>query len=390
MKAAKFFLLAWTLFLISVVIFILKLSGVLPVNTFTNNAVLYGSALEAILLSFALADKINTYKKEKEKEQQEKLQALEENKRIIINQNQILETKVQEKTKKLTEANQGLSKALEDLKNTQVSLVESEKMASLGQLTAGVAHEINNPINFVSSNVRPLIRDFEDINSFISSLLNKAKDNQSISADVVKSLHKELDIEYTQKEINDLLIGIQEGANRTAEIVKGLKNFSRLDESDFKTADIEEGLDSTLILLRSNMRGEIDLEKDYDKIPPIDCYAGKLNQVFMNLINNSIYAILNNKSKKTGTKGVIKLITKNEDDNVKIIIEDSGMGMDEETKNKLFNPFFTTKPIGEGTGLGMSITYSIIHDLHKGSIQVESEIGKGTRIELSLPKNLKK
>jgi len=389
-KPSLFFIIAFAIFLVGTIIFVAKDYGQIPYNNFSIYGYQFGSVFQVILLSLALANSINILKKEKEKEQSQKLDALEENKRIILNQNQLLETKVKEKTKELTEANHGLNKALDDLKSTQVSLVESEKMASLGQLTAGVAHEINNPINFVSSNVRPLMRDFEDINTFISDLLKKAEKEEVIPAEMVRSLHKELDIEYTQKEINDLLVGIQEGANRTAEIVKGLKNFSRLDESDFKTADIEEGLDSTLILLRSNMRGEIDLEKEYDKIPPIDCYAGKLNQVFMNLINNSIYAILNNKLKQSGSKGTIKLITKNLDSSVKIIIEDTGMGMDKETKNKLFNPFFTTKPIGEGTGLGMSITYSIIHDLHKGNIHVESEIGKGTRIELELPKNLKK
>ena len=160
-------------------------------------------------------------------------------------------------------ANDDLTKTLKDLKNAQVSLVESEKMASLGQLTAGVAHEINNPINFVSSNVNPLIRDFKDINEFISNILSKTEEKEQIVSEEVKKLYEELDIDFTIAEISELLNGIKEGADRTAEIVKGLKNFSRLDEAAFKTVNLEEGLDSILILLRSNMKGEIDIVKNY-------------------------------------------------------------------------------------------------------------------------------
>lgn len=389
-RTAKFFLIAWSLFLISVIVFILTLNGILPYNTFTNNVVLAGSALEALLLSFALADMINTLKREKEEEQAEKLEALKENERIIANQNAMLKEQVDEKTKELRSANEELSDALTDLKNTQVSLVESEKMASLGQLTAGVAHEINNPINFVSSNVNPLIRDFEDVREFIGTILEKAQKNEHVDSTEISNLFEELDIAYTQQEISDLLQGIKEGANRTAEIVKGLKNFSRLDEAAFKTANLEEGLDSTLILLRSNMKGEISLIKDYAGIPKIDCYAGKLNQVFMNLINNSIYAILQDPKKEEKGEGRLTIKTENKEKDIIISIQDNGMGMDEETKAKLFDPFFTTKPVGEGTGLGMSITYSIINDMHKGSVEIESEKGVGTTITMHLPKNLNK
>lgn len=389
-RPALFFVIAFAIFLVGTIFFVLKDYGHIPYNNFSIYVYQFGSVIQVILLSLALANSINILKKEKEKEQQGKLEALEENKRIILNQKDILEVTVKEKTKELVEANKEINLAMDNLKNTQVSLVESEKMASLGQLTAGVAHEINNPINFVSSNVKPLIRDFDDINSFISNLLEKSQEGDSIPSELVTRLHKDLDIAYTQKEIRDLLTGIQEGANRTAEIVRGLKNFSRLDEADFKTADIEDGLDSTLILLRSNLKGEIELLKDYGNITPIDCYAGKLNQVFMNLINNSIYAIANDKSKPQGTVGKIVIKTEETPDSIMISFEDNGMGMDEETKNKVFNPFFTTKPVGEGTGLGMSITYNIIMDMHEGSISVESELGKGTKIALALPKALKK
>jgi len=389
-KAAKFFLLAWTLYIIAVIIFILKLNGIIVSNAFTNNSVLVGSALEALLLSFALADKINTYKAEKEAEQQEKLQALEENKRIILNQNEILESTVKDKTQELVKANGVLTTTLTDLKSAQVSLVESEKMASLGQLTAGVAHEINNPINFVSSNVKPLIRDFSDLREFMEAFKTQHKSEKGVDGEDLIKLYRKLDLDYTLNEIGQLLNGVQEGANRTAEIVKGLKNFSRLDEAEFKTANIEEGLDSTLILLRSNLKGQIKIIKDYGKVPEIDCFAGKLNQVFMNLINNAIYAIFNNPNKDNEGNDLITLKTEDLDDQVLIIIQDNGSGMDEATLNKLFEPFFTTKPIGEGTGLGMSITYNIIHELHKGKLEIESKVNEGTKISIFLPKNLKK
>jgi len=389
-KVAKFFLFAWTLYIIAVIIFILKLNGIIVNNAFTNNSVLFGSALEALLLSFALADKINIYKKEKETEQQEKLEALEENKRIIINQKVILEQKVIEKTQELTSANEELKTTLTDLKSAQVSLVESEKMASLGQLTAGVAHEINNPINFVSSNVKPLIRDFQDLEEFMNAFKIQHNSEEGVDGEALIKLYRKLDLDYTLNEIGQLLSGVQEGANRTAEIVKGLKNFSRLDEAEFKTASIEEGLDSTLILLRSNLKGQIKIVKDYGKVPEIDCFAGKLNQVFMNLINNAIYAIFNNPYKPNDITGVISLTTRDLENTILVTIADNGSGMDEATLNKLFEPFFTTKPIGEGTGLGMSITYNIINDLHKGKLEIESKVNMGTKISIFLPKNLKK
>lgn len=389
-KPAKFFILAFAILLLGTTIYVLKDYGLLPYNSFTYYGYQVGSVIQVILLSLALANSINILKKEKEKEQEKKLAALNENKRIIENQKTMLEEQVQEKTKELRATNDNLSTALYDLKNTQVSLVESEKMASLGQLTAGVAHEINNPINFVSSNVNPLIRDFGDINEFIETLLNSANEDETVKSEKIKGLYTDLDISYTQQEISELLQGIKEGANRTAEIVKGLKNFSRLDESAFKTANLEEGLDSTLILLRSNMKGEITLTKEYAGLPEIDCYAGKLNQVFMNLINNSIYAILKDPNKETKKDSAINIITENLDDSINIIIKDSGMGMNEETKSKLFDPFYTTKPVGDGTGLGMSITYSIINEMHNGSVEVESEEGIGTSIKINLPKNLTK
>ncbi len=387
-KPAVYFVVAWVIFLAGTIIFVIKDYGYLPYNDFTVYSYQVGSIIEVVMLSLALADRINVLKKEKEKEQVEKLIALETNESFIKNQNIFLEQKVQEKTSALTNTNEELNKTLSHLKNTQVSLVESEKMASLGQLTAGVAHEINNPINFVSSNVKPLYRDIEDINTFLEEFKIQHSSDAGINTSNLMELYKKLDLDYARKEIDELLNGINEGAQRTAEIVRGLKNFSRLDEADFKTASIEEGIESTLILLKSNLKGEIEVVKDFCLLPAVDCFAGKLNQVFMNLINNSIYAITHRIKEQAAIPGLITIKTTDLPEHVKISISDNGCGMTDDTLRKLFEPFYTTKPVGEGTGLGMSITYNIINELHKGKIEVSSELNKGTIIEITLPKNL--
>jgi signal transduction histidine kinase len=344
-----------------------------------------GSALEVTLLSFALANKINIYRKEKEESQLEALRVSQENERIIREQNVMLEVKVEERTRALNQSNLDLNLALTDLKNAQTQLVDAEKMASLGQLTAGIAHEINNPINFVSSNIKPLRRDIEDIQDLITKY-EELVDKHSLSEqfDEVAKLKKELDYDYLKHEIDVLLKGMADGAGRTVEIVKGLKSFSRLDESDLKYANVNEGIDSTLIILSSTFRGKINMVKELGQIPEIECFAGKLNQVFMNIINNAAQAVLAIHSNDDEGKVIIR--TQNNGDNISIHIIDNGTGMSEEVRSKIFDPFFTTKKAGEGTGLGLSIVYSII-ELHKGSIEVKSTLGVGTEFIITLPLN---
>lgn len=379
-RSAKFYLVAWLFFLSGIIIFVLRNFGILPFNFFTENAIQIGSATEAILLSIALADRINVLKKEKEKSQAEALQISLDNQRIIREQNVILEEKVEIRTKDLTQANQDLNTAIKDLQDTQTQLVEAEKMASLGQLTAGVAHEINNPINFVSSNIKPLERDIQDIVSIIEKYDEISDDEKRA---VVDELKKEIDYDYLKQEVTMLLKGIQEGANRTVEIVQSLRNFSRLDEHDLKKANVMDGLDSTIVLLNSSMGGVINLIKEYDDVPEIDCYPGKLNQVFMNILSNSIYAIQNKYGTRTGGELLIK--TTHDELNVYVKIRDNGIGMSREILMKVFEPFFTSKPVGEGTGLGLSIVYKIIEN-HKGNIKVDSKEGEWTEFLITLPK----
>ncbi|MBA3830006.1 MAG: sensor histidine kinase [Taibaiella sp.] len=383
-RPASFFLIAWIVFLIGIIFFVLKDFGVIPYNLFTVSAIQIGSAVEVILLSIALADRINILKAEKEESQERTLAALEENARIVSEQNVMLENKVNERTIELQESNQELNKTLVDLKEAEMQLVESEKMASLGQLTAGIAHEINNPINFVTSNVNPLKRDvailLETIVTMETVGLSDVPHAEKVKQ--IQEYKEEIDFDYLKVEIEHLLKGINEGATRTAEIVKGLRIFSRLDEDDLKKADINEGIDSTLVIVNNLLGNSIKLVKNYGNLPLIECYPGKLNQVFLNIISNAIHAI--NKLHETDNKGLLTISTSADENNVYVKFEDNGTGMDDATMKKIFEPFFTTKEVGEGTGLGMSIAYNTINK-HNGQIHIKSVVNEGTEFTLELP-----
>lgn len=383
-RPAIFFFISWLVFLVGVFVFAFKNFNLLPYNNFTVNMMPIGSAMEVLLLSFALADRINILKKEKEQSQAQALAALQENERIIREQNVILEAKVTERTHELKIANEDLNKAMVELKEAETQLVESEKMASLGQLTAGIAHEINNPINFVSSNVMPLNRDVKMLIDVVETM-EKIMEEEKPLADkkkMVASYKEDIDYDYLKIEIDQLLQGIGEGASRTAEIVKGLRIFSRLDEDDLKKTDINEGIESTLIITNNLLGSNIKVEKHYSNLPVVECYPGKLNQVFLNIISNAVYAI--KKQHGDGTNGKLVITTGYDENNVFIKFADNGIGMDEGTRKRLFEPFFTTKEVGEGTGLGMSIAYNTIVK-HNGQINVASEIGVGTEFTLILP-----
>jgi phosphoglycerate-specific signal transduction histidine kinase len=263
-KPAKFFLVAWSMFLIGIFVYILKDMEVLPFNNFTRYTMQIGSAIETVLLSFALADRINILKKEKEESQATALLALQQNEKLIIEQNIVLEKKVEQRTLEL-------NNTLENLKGTQAQLVNAEKMASLGQLTAGIAHEINNPINFVSANVKPLKMDIEDVLALVKKYETLTPDKiTKDDFEEIEKFRKEIDIDYLKKEMEFLLLGIEDGAKRTAEIVSGLKNFSRLDESDVKEVNINDGIGSTLILLKSAVPPNTKIITHLSEIPLIE------------------------------------------------------------------------------------------------------------------------
>lgn len=263
------------------------------------------------------------------------------------------------------------------LQSAQMQLVQSEKMASLGQLTAGIAHEINNPINFVSANIEPLKNDVSDVLEVLH-MYEEVIEAKGLKAhfNAVDKLKHDLELDYIRGEIHALLKGIEEGAVRTKEIVKGLRIFSRLDENDIKQFDVHEGLNSTLTLLKSKLGEKIKVVKNYAELPYIEGYPGKMNQVFMNILTNAVQAMPEG--------GKIYITTSIKDSNVKISIRDTGTGIPVEVKNRIFEPFFTTKDVGEGTGLGLAISFGVVEQ-HKGSIMVESEPGEGTDFTISLP-----
>lgn len=386
-RPAFYFFIAWAIVLVGALIFLLKDYGILPYTTFTSNSFRLASIVEMALLSFALAARINILKKENEESQARELASLLENERLVREQNVVLEQKVEERTEELTASNVSLQETLLHLKETQSQLVEAEKMASLGQLTAGVAHEINNPINFVSSNVAPLKRDIKMIWDTLAQVERIAFDpDLSVEAKQAQivAYKEEIDIAYLREEVDFLLKGMQDGAHRTAEIVKSLRIFSRVDEDSFKFVDINEGLESTMVILNTLITEGITVEKKYGELPKVECEAGKMNQAFLNILTNAIYAINQKFGNTRGGKLEIETGLHKDSANIYMRIADNGIGIPETIREKIFEPFFTTKDVGEGTGLGMSITYNTIAK-HQGKIEVESEEGVGTVFTIILP-----
>lgn len=276
----------------------------------------------------------------------------------------------------LASQKQELEETLNRLKQTQTQLIQAEKMASLGALTAGVAHEINNPLNFVTSNTHALKIDLSELKLLLDEVhkLKEKADGEQLNRILEKI--EELDTEFLNEEVQQLVESIERGAQRTKNIVLGLRTFSRSANDEFVLADIHEGLDSTLTILNSKLKGRIEVHKDYGKIPQIPCQFDKLNQVFMNILSNAIQAI--------DEEGHIYLKTSRKGKEVIISIEDTGSGIPQHLKERIFEPFFTTKGIGEGTGLGLSISYGII-EAHEGRIDLESKEGKGSRFSIILP-----
>ncbi len=382
-KPAGYYLLSYTILIFGILVFIAKDYEIIPYNTLSIYALQITSVIQVALLSFALADKINFFKNENEISQQQALLISKENEKLILEQNIVLENRVIERTVELQDINSTLNLTLSNLKSAQSQLVDAEKMAALGQLTAGIAHEINNPINFVTSNIKPLELDIKDLKEVIEMYEKIDYDGDVIQQlGKIEAFKKQIDLKFVNNEIVSLLAGISEGAKRTAEIIRSLRNFSRIDESDTKPVDLNEGLDSTLVLIRSTFPHQLKIIKTYGDIPPVECLPGKINQVFMNLITNAVHAI---KAKPTlEDEEFLWVSTWKEDDNVKISIKDSGSGMPEEVKQKIFEPFYTTKDVGEGTGLGLSIVFRIIEN-HQGSIDVLTNINQGTEFIITLP-----
>lgn len=286
-----------------------------------------------------------------------------------------LEHKVQERTQQLKEA-------IKELQNTQAMMVHSEKMKSLGELVAGIMHEINNPINFIYGNMTHLKNYSNDLFMIIDKYIEYSGDLTPEHKAECDKLLQEVEYDFLKEDLPDLIKSCHEGTERTKNIILNLKDFSRMEESAITNVDLPKEIDSTLNILNNKFKHGITVHKDYhEDVPKIEAYGGQLNQVFMNILDNAAFAVAD---KAKDNKGEVWVTISKDANFAYIEIKDNGKGMSEETKDKIFNPFFTTKPVGQGTGLGLSISYKVIKN-HKGTITVDSEEGQGTTFTIKLP-----
>ncbi len=284
---------------------------------------------------------------------------------------------------------QELQKAYHELQATQMQLIQAEKMSSLGQLVAGVAHEINNPVSFIYGNLTPISQYTDDL----LSLLQLYEECYPNPPEKITNFMADIELDFLIEDLPKTIKSIETGAERIRDIVKSLRTFSRLDEADLKAVDLHENIDSTLVILQNRFNGKsgkapINVVKNYGDLPLFECYIGLLNQVFMNLLVNAIQAIEERQEIETNpeyTGHVTITTTLNSDRGVSISVKDNGVGMSPEVQAKIFNPFFTTKPVGQGTGMGLPISYQIVTKNHQGELTFTSVLGEGTEFIIYLP-----
>ncbi|QSJ17420.1 HAMP domain-containing protein [Nostoc sp. UHCC 0702] len=296
-----------------------------------------------------------------------------------------LEDRVEERTAEL-------KTTLTELQRTQAQVIQSEKMSSLGQLVAGVAHEINNPVNFIHGNISHLNEYTQDL----LRMIYLYQERHSSDDPEIQAFADEIDLEFLIEDLQKMLSSMKMGTERIRNIVLSLRNFSRMDEAEFKVVNIHEGIESTLLILQHRLKNKpdrpaIEIIRDYSNLPEVECYAGQLNQVLMNILVNAMDAL--DEVNAQGTSEQIKanpsqITIRTSVINsqwIEIAIADNGLGMPEQVKNRIFDPFFTTKPVGKGTGMGMAISYQIIFEKHRGKLQCFSTLGKGTEFIIQLP-----
>jgi signal transduction histidine kinase len=314
-----------------------------------------------------------------------------------------LEKKVIERTAELSAANEHLQteihdrqqaqaelqQTLEKLQKAQAQLIQTEKMSGLGQMVAGVAHEINNPVSFIYSNIAPAKQYINDI----FGLLELYQEQYPEPTEDIEAEIEAIDLDFILEDLPKILKSMKFGAERISEIVKSLRTFARLQEAEVKLINLHESLDSTLIILKNRLKSQvnqpnIEIIKEYGELPQVECYAGQLNQVFMNLLSNAIDAFDLTSRQPINLSSNPKIYIRSwlsDSNHVTIQIADNGCGMSEEIRHKIFDPFFTTKPVGKGTGLGLSTSYQIIVDQHGGELECVSTPGKGTEFMITIP-----
>ncbi|MBD2497938.1 ATP-binding sensor histidine kinase [Nostoc sp. FACHB-280] len=316
---------------------------------------------------------------------------LNQTKQQLEEYNHNLEAKVAERTNELKDKNDKLQQALQELRRTQAQLIQSEKMSSLGQMVAGIAHEINNPINFIHGN----IVHTSDYVSDLLELMDLYQQEYPEPTPIITEKTEEIDLQFLVDDLPKTIDSMKMGSSRIRDIVLGLRNFSRLDESDMKPVDIHQGIDNTLMILQNQLKEkntlhEIVVIKEYADLPEVNCYAGQLNQVFMNVLSNAIDAVRGNfvdkQNRQNNEHPQIKICTElTASRMIRITIADNGSGIPEDISQKIFDPFFTTKDVGGGTGLGLSISYQIVVDKHQGNLFYHSELNQGTEFVIEIP-----
>jgi len=299
--------------------------------------------------------------------------ALKKNQEELIRKN----SEIEANRKDIQFALEKLEKTHEELKTSQLKILQQEKMALIGQLAAGVAHEVNNPMSFILSNLGTLDKYIHRLMDFIQAQSEAIKSFKDAAA--VRKINKkreELKLDYVIEDVKNLIKESLDGSERVKKIVHELNCFSRMDEGEYKNADINECIDSAITIVWNELKYKCTLEKDYGKLPLIKCYAGQMSQIFVNLLINAVNSIVK--------KGIINIKTWYKDDSIWMEVSDTGCGIPQKNLARIFEPFFTTKDVGKGTGLGLSITYEIVQR-HKGEITVKSEVGKGTSFMIKIP-----